>query len=499
MSRGTAIADARTPTIHERWALLRFSVVGRLLASPPPRGELRAELERLAACAWRHPVTARPTRFGVSTIERWYYQAKHAGTDPVARLRKRVRADSGRQASVGAALRQAIHAQYTAHKSWSVQLHYDNLRAVADREPALGVLPSYSTVRRYMKAVGLAKRRRLSSKQTAAVREAERRLEEREVRSYEAAYVNGLWHLDFHSGSKKVVTSAGAWATPQLLGVLDDRSRLACHAQWYLRDENAEDLVHGLAQAIQKRGLPRALMTDNGPAEIAAEVVQGLARLGVVHETTLAHSPYQNGKQENFWAQVEGRLLAMLENCPDVTLAMLNEATQAWVELEYHRRVHAETGETPLARFLAGPDVGRPSPTSAALRLAFMAEAHRTQRTSDGTVSLDGVRFEVPSRYRHLDRVAVRWARWDLGHVYLVDDRTGAVLCRLFPLDRTANADGVRRTLEPIAASSVPPPAPGIAPLLEKLLADYRATGLPPAYLPKDDGAAAPDTEDAPR
>ncbi len=167
---------------------------------------------------------------------------------------------------------------------------------------------------------------------------------------------------------------------------------------------------------------------------------------------------------------------------------------------EYHRRVHAETGETPLARFLAGPDVGRPSPSSDALRLAFMAEEYRTQRKSDGTVSLDGVRFEVPSRYRHFDRVAVRRARWDLGHVYLVDDRSGAVLCRLFPLDRTANADGRRRTLEPLGSPSTPvaPPAPGIAPLLEKLIADYRATGLPPAYLPKDDGAAAPAEKAAP-
>ncbi len=493
------MAERRTSTIHERWALLRFSVVGRLLASPPPRGALRAELERLAGQTWRHPVTEEPTRFGVSTIERWYYLARNGGADPVGVLRRHLRRDSGRQPALGEPLRQAIHAQYAAHKSWSVQLHYDNLRVLVDRDGALGALPSYSTVRRYMKAVGLVKRRRLSSKETAAVRDAERRLEEREVRSYEAAYVNGLWHLDFHPGSKKVLTATGEWATPQLLGVLDDRSRLACHVQWYLRDENAGDLVHGLSQALQKRGLPRALLTDNGPAETAGEVVQGLARLGVLHETTLAYSPYQNGKQECFWAQVEGRLLAMLEHCRDLTLAMLNEATQAWVELEYNRRVHSETGETPLARFLAGPDVGRPSPASDTLRLAFMAEEHRTQRKSDGTVSLDGRRFELPSRYRHRDRVAVRWARWDLGHVYLVDDRSGAVLCRLFPLDRTANADGRRRTLEPVGSAPAPAPAPGIAPLLEKLLADYRATGLPPAYLPKDDGATTPDTEDDPR
>jgi putative transposase len=482
------MVERRKPTIHERWALLRFSVVGRLLGSPPPRGLLHAELVSLAERPWVHPATGEPARFGVSTIERWYYQARRAG-DPVAILRKKMRKDSGLQPSLGEKLREALRAQHAAHRSWSVQLHHDNLRVLVERDPSLGRLPSYATVRRYMKAAGLPKRRRLTSKDTAAVRKAERRLEELEVRSYEAAYVNGLWHLDFHVGSLRVLTTGGEWATPVLLGVLDDRSRLACHVQWYLGAESAEYLAHGFSQALQKRGLPRSAMSDNGPAEIAAEIVQGLSRLSIVHETTLAHSPYQNGKQESFWGQVEGRLLAMLEGCPDLTLAMLNEATQAWVELEYNRQIHSETGQAPIARYLAGPDVGRPSPSSEELRLAFMAEEHRTQRRSDGTVSIDGRRFEIPSRYRHLDQVAIRRARWDLGHVHLVDDRTGKVLCRLYPLDRTANADGQRRAVDPTATSAAPPAQqPGIAPLLDKLITAYRATGLPPAYVPKGEG-----------
>ena len=38
--------------------------------------------------------------------------------------------------------------------------------------------------------------------------------------------------------------------------------------------------MHGLCQAIQKRGLPRALLTDNGGAMIADEVTEGLRGWG---------------------------------------------------------------------------------------------------------------------------------------------------------------------------------------------------------------------------
>ena len=40
---------------------------------------------------------------------------------------------------------------------------------------------------------------------------AQQRRTTREVRSYEAEQVGALWHLDFHHGSRKVVTPAGKW------------------------------------------------------------------------------------------------------------------------------------------------------------------------------------------------------------------------------------------------------------------------------------------------
>jgi len=476
------MAGRRDPQDRDRWARLRFSIVGPLLAAPPQPGELRSALVALSARTWRHPTTGLPVSFGVSTIERWLYAARRAALDPVAALKTRVRADAGQQRGLSPVVIEALRAQYREHPGWSAQLHYDNLGAALAAEEAV---PSYTTVRRYLKAQGLFKQSRPRNRLTAGQLAAEQRLQSREVRSFELDHVNALWHLDFHHGSRKVLTRAGEWVTPMALAVLDDRSRLACHVQWYL-NETAESLVHGLSQALQRRGLPRSLMTDNGAAMMAEEFGCGLHSLGIVHETTLPYSPYQNAKQESFWGRVEGRLIAMLEGVAQLSLELLNTATCAWVEHEYQRGVHSEIGSSPLERYLAGPDVGRECPGSQALRNAFRLELTRSQRRSDGTVSLDGQRFEIPSRYRHLQRVHLRYARWDLRSLDLVDARRGTPLCPLYPLDKSANADGQRRALESLSREPINPAASGIAPLLRKLMADYAATGLPPAYLPTD-------------
>jgi putative transposase len=481
------MADDGKGRSHDLWAHLRFSVVGPLLAAPPPQGQLQAELDRLAAKQWRHPITGEPARFGLSTIQRWYYAARAEKIDPVAVLRRKVRSDAGRQPSISGDVRQCLEAQYRQHKSWSYKLHFDNLRILVLDHPGRP-MPSYSSLLRFMKSHAMVRRSRPRGKFTPGMERAEQRLEALEVRSYEAEYNSGLWHLDFHHGSLKIVTEMGEWVTPLLLAVMDDHSRLVCHAQWYLT-ETAEDLCHGLSQAFLKRGLPRSLMTDGGAAMRAAETLQGLERLGILHQPTLPYSPYQNGKQESFWGQVEGRLLAMLENYKDLGLRCLNEATQAWVEMEYQRAVHSETGQTPLRRFLEDKSVGRECPSADDLRLAFCQEIVRRQRRSDGTISLEGIRFEIPSRFRHLQRVNVRYASWDLGHVYLADSRIGKVIARIFPLDRARNADSRRRCLDKIDDSPEATPDSashdGMAPLLRKLLQEYAATGLPPAYLPQ--------------
>ena len=490
------IQQPRGARVHERWAHLRFSVIGQLLAAPPAKGELKAAIAALAARTWQHPTTGDPVRFGFATIERWYYRALKERCDPVGVLRRKLRADAGQQVAIGDAVRQAVLAQYAAHKSWSVQLHHDNIVALAETRPELNPVPSYATLRRFMSANGLAKRRRVTSRQTDGAERAEARIADREVRSYEAEYVNGLWHWDCHHGSRKVLTQRGEWVTPILFGVLDDRSRLACHLQWYLA-ETAEVIAHGLSQAFQKRGLPRAALSDNGAAMTAAEITAGLTRLGVLHHTTLPYSPYQNAKQEAFWGPVEGRLIAMLEQVPDLTLEFLNEATQAWVEHEYNRTSHSEIGEAPLARFLAGPDVTRPCPDSDALRLAFTrsAHSHPQEERRHHRYRRAPLRGAEPLSPSHPHRGPLRrvGSRRRPPRRRADRPRAGAPLSAGQDPERQRSAPLARTALLRFACRR----SPGNARTRHRAIARAPArravrTGLPPAYLPKDEEKERP-------
>jgi hypothetical protein len=219
-----------------------------------------------------------------------------------------------------------------------------------------------------------------------------------------------------------------------------------------------------------------------------------LRELSIIQEFTLPYSPYQNGKQESFWGQVEGRLVAMLEGEKDLTLKKLNEATIAWIEMDYHRKVHSETNQTPIERFLDGPSVDRRSPSPQDLKEAFTIEESRSLRRSDCTISVEGTRYEIPSRYRHLKRIAVRYATWDLSNIRMVNRETGKTICRIYPVDSEKNADSRRRKLNPVDSHMEGSKlATSMAPLLKEMIESYKESGLPLAYIPKDESEGSDD------
>lgn len=482
------MSDSRTPASpgspQERWARFRFSVVGPLLSAPPAPGELKDELEKLSRQSFNHPILeGRKIRLSRVTIERWFYTAKKA-QNPIEALRRAVRKDAGIFKILDEKVVEALFSQYREYPYWSFKLHHDNLAALLKAHPPLGALPSYPSLVRFMKAKGLRRKKRTRHEGRAGLDSSRARLERREMRSFEVDHVGGLWHLDFHfSRHVSILGPGGQYLKPVLLAILDDRSRLCCHAQFYF-EPSCEILVHGFCQALLRRGLPRRLLSDNGGEMTAAEFVEGLERLSILHETTLPYTPQQNGKQEHFFAVVEGRFLAMLDQVPDLVLDSLNTLLQAWIEGDYHRAVHTETRQTPLERFLQGPDVLRPAPSPQELKEAFRRHLWRKVRRTDATISLEGSRFEVPYAYRHLDRVRIASARWDLSFTHLVDPKGGKSLMRIFPINKSRNASGERKRVDLDVPSQESDRSKGdLPPYLKQLLQEYSALGLPPAYL----------------
>ena len=104
---------------------------------------------------------------------------------------------------------------------------------------------------------------------------------------------------------------------------------------------------------------------------------------------------YRNAKDElcvRLVRTVREQLLVELEDRPPASLDDLGRIFQAWVEQIYHRRVHSETGQTPLERFLAA---GPPTlPNEHALTEAFRWSERRTV-SKTGTVSMHGNTYEV--------------------------------------------------------------------------------------------------------
>ena len=186
-------------------------------------------------------------------------------------------------------------------------------------------------------------------------------------------------------------------------------SRLCCHLQWYL-EETAEALIHALSQAFQ-RGLPRALLTDNGAAMTAAETVEGLERLGILHHTTLPYSPSKTENKNSSGDRLKGGFCPCSRASPTSSAPSPQYRLPSWVEEEYQRKEHSELCESPLGRLPARP-------LDARLRRASLCvpDAATKQRRH---VTVEGARFEVPSAYRTLLRLRV--ARWDSSSVDLVD------------------------------------------------------------------------------
>jgi putative transposase len=98
---------------------------------------------------------------------------------------------------------------------------------------------------------------------------------------------------------------------PPILAILDHGTR-ACLLLEELRTKSAIALVRAVVAAARRYGLPRSIRTDN-EANFCSLLFRGvLWLLGVRHQRTAPHCPWQNGRVEKYFATFKDRMLPRL-------------------------------------------------------------------------------------------------------------------------------------------------------------------------------------------
>jgi transposase InsO family protein len=206
-------------------------------------------------------------------------------------------------------------------------------------------------------------------------------------RRFEAELPNDIWQSDAMHGPQ--VRAGDKTRKTYLFGFLDDMSRLIPHAQFYLT-ERLDSFLDAFRIALLKRGLPRKIYVDNGPAFRAKHLEEICASLGIALVHSRPHQPQGRGKCERFFRTLRAQFLSTVT---PASLDELNRKLDSWIHTVYHNRTHSATGESPLRRFAAHMECIRPAPKE--LEDYFRKRARR-RVAKDRTVSLNGRLYEAP-------------------------------------------------------------------------------------------------------
>lgn len=267
------------------------------------------------------------------------------------------------------------------------------------------------------------------------------------VRRRESAHPNDLWQADHTELDVMVGDEAGKPARPWLTVVLDDHSRAAAGYTVFLGDPSAWQTSLALRQAVWRKadpawpvsGLPAALYCDHGSDFTSTHIAQVCADLKVQLIHSAAGKPRGRGKIEKFLGTITTELLPTLPGyippgnrgrpvtAPALTLSQLDTTIGRYLVQDYHRRVHPETGQPPITRWLAGGWLPRMPDSVEALDLLLLTVATPRKVHRDG-IRCHGLRYLALTLAAYVgEEVSIRYDPRDLAEVRVFHQ--GRFLC----------------------------------------------------------------------
>jgi transposase InsO family protein len=410
-------------------ALFRYQIIAPLLSVAGPRGTLKHELEKIAAKLHDHPRRGL-IAVGVGTIEEWLLRYRRAGLDGLEDQRRR---DLGTSRRIDADLAEALTELAKGRPDLDGQGLLAEI-AVARKD---AVLPSLSTLYRFLRSRGLDQRRAPARK---------------DHRAFAFDLAGDCWQGDVMYGPA-LPTKDGQRRKTYLIAILDDATRVVVHAEFYF-EQHLRSLKDCLKQAMLKRGVPRRFYFDNGQIFRSRLLLALCARLAIQLIHTKPYQPQGRAKLERWFLSVRRGFLPRVDVDKCGGLDALNRLLFAWIEGEYHQRPHRGLGgEKPLDRWLRLSDGIRPVPLDVDLDALFLDEVTR-RVAKDGTLTLAGKHFEAGPCFIGR-KVTVRFDPFDLRSVSVTGASGASTVA--FPVDLSANRR-VRRLPAPMDGPTPTPP-----------------------------------------
>jgi hypothetical protein len=210
-----------------------------------------------------------------------------------------------------------------------------------------------------------------------------------------------------------------------LLSILDDKTRMPTHAEWY-SNRRLPILEDCFRKSLLKFGKPKGILVDNEKIFVSKWFMRACARLGINHIKAKPYSAKTKGKVEKYHQRVD-EFLEEFKLEPVQTLAELNRKFAIFIEEGYIHEPHSalaieerdpRTGEllskrekTPYQAYTEDPAKVK-YVSSLECRDAFLWEEQRTVDKS-GCISLRGVVFDVGTALIRR-RVDVRFDPFDI-------------------------------------------------------------------------------------
>jgi putative transposase len=385
---------------REDKALFRYGVIVPFLTSEQQEWGVKGELaNRIAKEHYIIPGSSKTT-IAESTIRRWRAAYLKKGFDG---LKPRNRSDNGKSLVIDPKILETAFNLKKEEPKRSVRKIIKIMEAGQMAAPGL-LKPS--TLYRLLLKNGLTRKELKKTKKA--------------FRHFQAEHANQIWQSDLMYGpALPDLENPGKAKKSYLVATLDDFSRLIPHAEFYWQ-EKLPVLENTLQKAILKRGIPEVLYVDNGKIFNARQIDTICAELGIRKINSKPYSPEGRGKIERFFRTVQMDFLPELAHDKVDHLHQLNAKFHAWLEIEYHQKIHSSTNQQPdiLWRQNVTPFLRKIDEKE--LQSIFLwRESRKVSKT--GLVSLEGLEFEVSS-FLADKKVEIRYNPFNLDEIYIYFD-----------------------------------------------------------------------------